>query len=175
MGMFGEVFQTAFVVRDLDAALRNWTEVVGVGPFYILDIDQEAQVFGRPMLMRSRMALAWWNDVQVEVIMPLDDAPNPYNVFLGEGREGLHHLACLSRDFTASDAAIKAAGYDCVLFGEMPGTRIAYYGTEELIGGVLMEVVEASDFFTGMLARLKAACVGWDGGDPVRPIERLFA
>ena len=30
-------FQTGFVVDDLDAALKYWTEVVGAGPFFVFD------------------------------------------------------------------------------------------------------------------------------------------
>jgi hypothetical protein len=32
--IFGPVIQHAFAVRDMDAALTYWTEVMGVGPFY---------------------------------------------------------------------------------------------------------------------------------------------
>jgi len=32
--LFGEMRQVAFVVRDLDQALRYWTETLGVGPFF---------------------------------------------------------------------------------------------------------------------------------------------
>ena len=34
--LYGEMRQIAFVVRDLEAALRYWTETVGVGPFFML-------------------------------------------------------------------------------------------------------------------------------------------
>jgi len=33
---FGAIRQIAFIVRDLDAALRYWTETLGVGPFFVL-------------------------------------------------------------------------------------------------------------------------------------------
>jgi hypothetical protein len=32
---FGPIRQIAFVVRDIDAAMRQWTEVLGVGPFHV--------------------------------------------------------------------------------------------------------------------------------------------
>ena len=34
--VFGPIRQIAFVVRDLDASLRYWTETLGVGPFFAL-------------------------------------------------------------------------------------------------------------------------------------------
>ena len=33
---FGAIRQIAFIVRDLDTALRYWTETLGVGPFFVL-------------------------------------------------------------------------------------------------------------------------------------------
>lgn len=33
----GNVRQNGYVVRDMDAALRHWTEVLGVGPFYYIE------------------------------------------------------------------------------------------------------------------------------------------
>ena len=35
--LFGPVMQTAYVVRDLDAAMAHWTGVLGVGPFFVTD------------------------------------------------------------------------------------------------------------------------------------------
>ena len=32
---FGAIRQIAFIVHDLDAALRYWTETLGVGPFFV--------------------------------------------------------------------------------------------------------------------------------------------
>ena len=34
---FGKVCQNGYVVRDIEAALKHWTEVLGVGPFYYID------------------------------------------------------------------------------------------------------------------------------------------
>ncbi len=35
--IFGEVRQNGYVVRDIDAALKHWTEVLGVGPFFYFE------------------------------------------------------------------------------------------------------------------------------------------
>ncbi len=31
---FGSVRQNGYVVRDIEAALKHWTEVLAVGPFF---------------------------------------------------------------------------------------------------------------------------------------------
>lgn len=171
---FGKPFQVAYVVRDMDAALDHWIRLIGVGPFHTIEIDQDALVYGKSLHVRTQMALSWWNDMQIELIMPRDDAMTPYRSFLDAGRQGVHHLACVSDDFTRSHAEMTAAGAECVMLGEMPGTRIAYYGTDTDFPGTMIEVVEGSPFFLDLLSRMKAVCAGWDGSDPVRPIERLF-
>ena len=32
---FGEMRQIAFVVRDIDKAMKYWTQTLGVGPFFV--------------------------------------------------------------------------------------------------------------------------------------------
>ena len=32
---YGPIFQVAYVVADFEATLRHWTDVMGVGPFYL--------------------------------------------------------------------------------------------------------------------------------------------
>jgi hypothetical protein len=34
---FGELRQNGYVVRDIQSAMKHWTEVLGVGPFYYVD------------------------------------------------------------------------------------------------------------------------------------------
>lgn len=32
--LFGDAIQNGYVVRDIDAAMRHWIDVLGVGPWY---------------------------------------------------------------------------------------------------------------------------------------------
>jgi hypothetical protein len=36
--IFGKVCQNGYVVRDIEAAMAHWTQVLGVGPFYYTSI-----------------------------------------------------------------------------------------------------------------------------------------
>ena len=35
--LLGPVRQNGYVVHDIEAAMRHWTEVLGVGPFYYIE------------------------------------------------------------------------------------------------------------------------------------------
>jgi hypothetical protein len=35
--IFGEIFQNGYVVRDIQAAMRHWIEVLGMGPWFYIE------------------------------------------------------------------------------------------------------------------------------------------
>ena len=35
--IFGRPCQNGYVVRDIEAALKHWTEVLGIGPFFYFE------------------------------------------------------------------------------------------------------------------------------------------
>jgi hypothetical protein len=35
--LFGGVMQNGYVVRDIEAAMRHWIDVLGVGPWFYID------------------------------------------------------------------------------------------------------------------------------------------
>ena len=49
----GEIMQLAFVPSDFDAAVKYWTEVMGVGPFYLIEnIHLDGMKYKGSLLMR---------------------------------------------------------------------------------------------------------------------------
>ena len=73
----GDVMQLAFVPRDFDAAVRHWTGTMGVGPFFLFeDIRLEGMRYrGDPSEAAFDLALAYWGEMQIELIRPRDDPP----------------------------------------------------------------------------------------------------
>src|SRR5690349_10456882 len=98
----GKRVQLAFVVTDLDATLKYWTEVLGVGPFVVL----ESSKGGRKIIHRGEetdvdyaLSFAYMGDVQIEIVMQTNDAPSTYKEFTDQGKTGLHHIAYWPEDF----------------------------------------------------------------------------
>ncbi len=75
---FGTVIQHAFVVKDMDAALAYWIDVMGVGPFYQIEDATYRSVLYRnePSLPRYSVALAYWGETQIELVTPLSEDPS---------------------------------------------------------------------------------------------------
>src|SRR5438309_1693459 len=99
--IFGPVVQSGYIVSDFDAALRHWTENLGIGPWFYRDgIDFQDFFFrGEPCKVNVRVALANSGPLQVELIQPKNDARSVYNEFLNTGREGFHHFGVMTMKF----------------------------------------------------------------------------
>ncbi|MBO6634967.1 MAG: VOC family protein, partial [Parvibaculum sp.] len=110
---FGKVCQNGYVVRDIEAALKHWTEVLGVGPFYYIDrVKCDWFTYrGKPSPVEMSIALGNTGDLQIELIQQRNDAPSMYMDFLNAGREGLQHMSYWTTDYQAAYDRALAAGY----------------------------------------------------------------
>lgn len=171
--IFGEIRQNGYVVRDIEAALRHWTETLGIGPFFYFERApiEDFHYRGEPSPLEVSIALANSGALQIELIQPRNDAPSMYRDFLAAGREGLQHVAFWTGDFDAELARCRAAGYRVGQSGRVgEDGRFVYFETETHAGSVV-ELSEVSGA-KGRFFRHVAACAAdWDGRDPVRPLR----
>jgi hypothetical protein len=169
--IFGEVRQNGYVVRDIEAALRHWTEKLGVGPFFYLKrISPPGFLYrGEPTPVELSVALANSGALQIELIQQHNDAPSMYRDFLEAGREGLHHVAVFTEHMDADLARLAEAGYEIGQSGSGGSDRFAYFDTQTHPGSIV-EVIETSGATGALFESIEAAARHWDGSDPIREI-----
>ena len=168
--IFGEVRQNGYVVRDIEAALRHWTEVLGVGPFFLFERVpiEDFRYRGRPSPLEVSIALANSGPLQIELIEQRNDAPSMYRDFLAAGHEGLQHVAFWTGTFDAELARLAEAGYAVGQSGRIgEGGRFVYLETEAHPGTVV-ELSEISGPKGRFFRHVAEAARDWDGSDPVR-------
>ena len=106
--------QIALVVRDLDKAVRSWTDELNIGPWtaYLLDPTRmkEMRYFGKDVAFSFRHAFAWHGEVQFELIEPLRGR-SIFADHLDLRGEGLHHVGKFVDDHPAAVAEALARGY----------------------------------------------------------------
>lgn len=175
MNTYGTLFQNGYVVKDIDSALKHWTKGLGVGPFFTFNIDMVTESFGAECHVELKMAVSYWNDVNIELTEPISEANTPHRDFLQRGREGLQQLGVTTKEFNRTHDRLLQAGFKRIMTGHMEGGQIGYYNTDENFAGTLIELVEETPFFMDMLTRLKTAAANWDGTNPIRPLEQLYA
>ena len=165
--IFGNVRQNGYVVRDIEAAMRHWVEVIGVGPFFYFD-RMPARGFtyrGQPSPVEISIALANSGDLQIELIQQHNEAPSMYADFLRAGKEGLHHVAYWTETFDADMARLK--GYEIGQSGGASDGRFVYFLAEGHPGTVI-ELSEISGRKGQFFKRVAEAARQWDGSEPIR-------
>jgi hypothetical protein len=169
--ILGPATQLGFVVRDVEAAMRHWIEVFGVGPFLFMErgVSQPPSVTfmrGEPVTVELRLAFGFMGDVQIELIEQVNDAPSPYSEFLAAGREGLQHLGFWVHDHARASRIVEQAGYEPVYEIRVAGQElpIIYYDSPSHYGPML-ELVPPK--WRRSREAVRTATQAWAGGDPV--------
>lgn len=175
--LFGEIRQLGYVVTDIHAAMRHWSEVLQVGPWFLAERIpvEQFQYKGQAASIEVSVALANSGPLQVELIQQRNDAPSVYRDFLAAGRTGLQHIAYWTKTFDADLARAKAHGMTVVMGGQV-GTNGRYvYFTEEAHPGSMVELSEIAGPKGAMFRLIREAAASWDGKEPVRPFPNLAA
>jgi catechol 2,3-dioxygenase-like lactoylglutathione lyase family enzyme len=139
------LYHVGIVVRDMAAASAAFEARWGVPTERIFDLDcADATFRGHPARVRARYGFLATGASEIELIEPLDDAPNPYNEFLAEHGEGVHHLAYIVESIAAYTdhlgGELSTAGR-VVLDAALPmGGRFTYL--EGLAFGPVVELIE---------------------------------
>jgi methylmalonyl-CoA/ethylmalonyl-CoA epimerase len=127
-----KITQIAVVVRDMEQALRDYTENLGWGPWSVFDYKppllHHTEVRGEPVEFRMIGAETHLDGLDFELIQPVS-GPSIYQEHLDTYGEGVQHIAFMQHSFEDSSAAKKrwAARGARVLMGGRIGDSIEFY------------------------------------------------
>jgi len=170
------IFQNAWVVDDLEAAMHKWVAEMGVGPFFVTEHGaqfKDVRYRGAPAELRMNVALAQAGPLQVELIQPVStrcayrDSVPPGTVM------GFHHMCVWTHDIDADTAYFARLGYEAANSADAGTIRFAYYDTRPLLG-CMLEVVEKHPAVEATFNRIAEVCASWDGKNPIRSSADLF-
>lgn len=168
----GEVIQLAYFPTDFDAALKYWIEIVGVGPFFVLNDVRlgEMKYKGQPTDATFSMAIGYWGDIQIELIRTESTAPSLYT---GEYavRDRLHHVCVFVNDIAEARRACAEAGAEVIVEGKVGDDGEVIYVDPGQGPGFVIEYLQPMAGSEGLFEMMKAAARDWDGSDPVRVLQ----
>lgn len=165
------IMQLGYVVDDLDAAMAHWTQVMGVGPFFVANaIPMESLRYrGQPIDIAQRVAIAQDGAVQIELLHQTGGDRSCFTDFLAARGPGLHHTCVICDDFDATMAQWSARGVGVLQDGvTAAGVPFAYLDTDPDHSGRVLEIVPGRRGLLRYFDMVAAAADGWDGSDPVR-------
>lgn len=175
--LVGPLRQNAYVVDDLDKAMRYWIEAFNVGPFFKLPRTtfSECLYKGQSTNPTLAIALANWGELQIELIQPLDKEPSYYSDFLYRHGPGMQHMAVWAEDFDSACRIFERHHSRPLMKSTLShGIRANIYDAAPFFGAAL-EVMEYTPAARERMGLVRAAAIDWDGNDPIRHIIRSEA
>lgn len=164
------LFQSAWVVDDLDAEVRHWV-TLGVGPFFVFrNFVMDFQYRGNPATTEVSFGLAQAGPMQIELVAQHDARPSAYRDMYQPGKSGFHHVGCLVEDYDAAISAYTSQGIELAMAGVNGGVQYAYLDTRHEIG-CMTEIVGNQASLASMYERVRIAGQDWDGHDPIREVN----
>ena len=172
--IFGPMRQVGMVVRDIEAAMRDWTRICGIGPWFYAPAyrveDFQYRGARLPQGPNVSIALAYSGEMQLELIQQRCDTPSLYRDFIAAGLEGMQHWAAWPEDYDAALAKALAEGWRVGHAGGAIGRGRFAYLESSGPAGTIVELVELTEARRVNYAKVRDAAQGWDGADPVRPL-----
>jgi len=138
------IAQIGIIVGDIEAKARAWSEILGLPLPDIRETEgheaTQAQYDGQPMEARARLAFFRFDNIQVELIEPID-GPSTWRDQLERHGDSLHHIAFRIDGMGERVAYLEGHGVSLVQTGEYTGGRYAYLdGVGRL--GTILELLE---------------------------------
>lgn len=163
-----EISQVALVVEDLNDAMERYRRLLGIEPwevYYVGPPDQDvAHYYGQPTDASFEIGYAYLNDLELELIEPLE-GESIHRDFLEDRGEGIHHIACFEFDdaYEVADA-FEDAGVPIVQSGRWHDTHYMYFDTKAIMNGVYFETLAGGAYDPGPDYRYPPATDGPSSG-----------
>ncbi|QBD75439.1 hypothetical protein EPA93_05245 [Ktedonosporobacter rubrisoli] len=138
-----ELHHVGIIVRDRDATIRRYREIMGITSFFSLDVPtSRALVHGEPTSFDLRVGYAWLGNTMLELLQPLDRV-SPHFHFLEEHGEGMHHLGFLVPNVDDILAKLQGKGLRLLLESTEPAVDMkTVYLEGNDVSGVVLELIQ---------------------------------
>jgi len=160
------IIQIAYSVADIQEAMRRYSELLNVGPWFLVGpfVPPKGLYRGAVTKMQVSLGLAYADETMIELIQQHDEEPSVFRETLKtRGAHGFHHWAIGARDFEKTVAHYRSRGYAEAFSDTAPmGFRVVYFDTSRDLPGML-EVIEMNAAAEQGFHTMYQAAQEWDG------------
>lgn len=153
----GPIFQLCWVVRDVGAAQRQFTERYGVAKWFTIpDVHfgpEVCELRGMPADYTITVGLGYAGGQQLELIEPRG-GNSLYAEHLERVGPGLHHAAWVPKDYDGALDEARAAGIEVVAQGKFAGVGMEFAYLDGGPIGSYIELLRLSDDMKAMFDAL---------------------
>jgi Glyoxalase/Bleomycin resistance protein/Dioxygenase superfamily len=132
-----QLFQIAYLVNDIDAAIVQWSSLYGAGPFVVAEHHRTDSFMYRGTDTEADVSYAfgYLGDMMIQFIKQHDDQPSIYRDMYAIGQSGFHHVAYLVHDFEAEYSRLQGLGFEPACRLHADNVDAAYFDTRSVNGG----------------------------------------
>lgn len=165
------IVQVAYVVNDMEAALKQWIDLKMAGPFYMIDkLEMDNPIYrSKTGDVDATIALAYSGNMCIELIKQNCNSPSVYKELLGSKGAGFHHWGIFPKNYEQALTEYQNKGFDLAFEASVGGARFAYLDTVAKLGG-MTELFEPSPQIKEVFSFVEQESRDWDGKNPIRQL-----
>ena len=166
------IIQIAHSVADIQKEMRHYSELLHVGPWFLIGpfVPPKGVYRGKPTRMQVSLGFAYSGDIMIELIQQHDNEPSVFQETLkARGAYGFHHWAIGARDFDKATSHYRSLGYEEAFSDTAPAPldcRVVYFDTGRELPGML-EVIEINVATEEVYRQMYQAARDWNGKDHI--------
>jgi hypothetical protein len=170
----GEPHHHAYVVADIEATVDRLVDQLGAGPFFLIENVPLENVLsrGEPAEFVHNSAFGSCGGGVIELMETIDLAPERVEQGFSGSRPRLHHIAYAVPTAEVADLRrlLDERGLPQYLSARTGEVDNTFHDASALLGHDL-EIHVDSQGLRDVFSMVRDAAAGWDGSEPLRPVE----
>jgi hypothetical protein len=170
----GEPHHHAYVVEDIDATVDRLVDGLGAGPFFVIEGVPLENVLsrGEPAEFVHNSAFGSCGDGVIELIQAVSLAPERVAARFAGPRPRVQHVGYVVPPAEVAEvrSSLDERGLPQYLSSEFGGVETTLHDASAVLGHDI-EIHVENEGLRGFFGMVGGAAEGWDGSEPLRPLE----
>jgi methylmalonyl-CoA/ethylmalonyl-CoA epimerase len=170
----GEPHHHAYVVEDIEATVKRLVEQLGAGPFFLVENVPLENVLsrGEPAEFVHSSAFGRCGDGAIELIEAISLAPERVRKAFSAPRPRIHHVAYVvpRTEVDGLRTSLDERGLSQYLSSQLGEVDTTLHDASATLGHDI-EIHVESEGLRGFFEMVRDGTQGWDGSEPLRPVE----
>ncbi len=170
----GEPHHCAYVVEDIEATVSRLVNQLGAGPFFLIERVPLEHVLsrGEPAEFVHNSAFGYCGGGAIELMEAVRLAPERVEKRFSGPRPRIHHVAYAVPPTEVADlrSSLEERGLPEYLSSQLGEVETTLHDASAALGHDI-EIHVNSEGLRDFFGMVKGGAEGWDGSEPLRPIE----
>jgi methylmalonyl-CoA/ethylmalonyl-CoA epimerase len=170
----GEPHHYAYVVEDIEATVNRLVDQLGAGPFFLIERVPVENVLsrGEPGEFVHDSAFGYCGDGAIELMEPVRLSPERVEKAFSVPRPGIQHVGYVVPPTEVADLrrSLDERGLSQYLSSQLGGVETTLHDASALLGHDI-EIHADNEGLRGFFEMVRGGAQGWDGSEPLRPVE----